>query len=49
MATETEELIGAYILDGVGGGRKVGWDEINSWVPEQGILWMHLNYKNPNI
>lgn len=49
MATETEELIGAYILDGVGGGRKVGWEEINSWLPEQGILWMHLNYKNPNI
>jgi zinc transporter len=42
-------LILAYILDGVGGGRKVGWDEINAWKPEQGVLWVHLNYSIPDV
>lgn len=49
MTFDNEELIGAYILDGSGGGRRVGWDEINSWMPEQGVLWMHLNYNSPKI
>ena len=44
MAAEGDGLVLAYILDGKGGGRKVGWDEIASWKPKQGILWMHLNY-----
>ena len=42
-------LILAYILDGAGGGRKVGWEEINSWQPEQGVLWVHLNYSVPEV
>jgi len=44
MAENDSGLIMAYILDGKGGGRKVGWDGIDSWKPEQGILWIHLNY-----
>src|SRR3990167_8024898 len=39
-----ESLIAAFILDGKGGGRKISWDEVNKWTPEQGILWIHLNY-----
>ena len=46
MTTENEGLILAYILDGTGGGKKVGWDEINNWQPEQGILWMHIDYSS---
>ncbi|MBF0309115.1 MAG: hypothetical protein HQL56_06280 [Magnetococcales bacterium] len=30
----------AYILDGKGGGREVGWKEVADWKPEQGILWL---------
>jgi zinc transporter len=46
MITENEGLILAYILDGTGGGKKVEWGEINNWQPEQGILWMHIDYSN---
>ena len=37
-------LITAYILDGQGSGRKISWNEINTWQPDQGVLWVHLNY-----
>jgi len=47
MAAESDGLILAYLLDGKGGGRKFGWDEIATWKPKQGILWMHLNYSIP--
>ena len=47
---ETDQgLVSAYILDGKGGGRKVGWEEIDSWKPKQGILWIHLNYVNSDV
>ena len=39
-----QSLITAYILDGNHGGRKIGWEEINSWTPAQGVLWIHLNF-----
>lgn len=38
-------LILAYILDGQGGGREVDWDEIDAWNPEQGVLWLNLDYE----
>ena len=37
-------LIHAYLLDGKGGGRRVGMPDIESWSPEQGVLWMHFDY-----
>lgn len=37
-------LVCAYLLDGKGGATAVGWDEIHSWEPEQGVLWVHLDY-----
>ena len=49
MKENNDGLILAYILDGKGGGKKVGWDEINAWQPEQGILWIHLNYSLPDV
>lgn len=39
-------LIVAYILDGKGGGKAIGWDEINNWKEEDGILWVHVDYTN---
>jgi zinc transporter len=47
MTVEDDGLLHAYILDGAGGGRNVGWDEINSWQPDQGLIWIHLNYDLP--
>ncbi len=40
---ETDGLLYAFVLDGKGGGRAVGWPEIESWTPDQGILWVHLD------
>ena len=42
-----DALIVAYVLDGKGGGREIGWDEIAQWSPEQGVLWVHLDLTQP--
>lgn len=42
MAAE-DGLICAYLVDGRGGGRELGWPEIRQWRPEQGLLWVHLD------
>lgn len=36
-------LICAYLLDGQGGGRRLDWDAIDRWRPDQGVLWIHLD------
>ena len=40
-------LIAAYILDGKGKGIKIGWEGIRKWTPNQGALWVHLDYTSP--
>lgn len=49
MEVNNDGLVTAYILDGTGGGKQVGWGEISAWKPEQGILWIHLNYSIPKV
>ena len=47
MSEKTENrdgLIHAYLLDGTGGGRRLEMTDIESWTPEQGVLWMHFDY-----
>jgi zinc transporter len=39
-------LICAYLLDGTGSGREVGWDEVRSWKPDTGLIWVHLDRTN---
>jgi zinc transporter len=39
-------LIHAYLFDGAGGGRRLEMADIESWTPEQGVLWMHFDYTN---
>jgi len=41
--TEEQGLVTASILDGRGGGREVGWPEIEAWTPDRGVLWVHLD------
>ena len=41
-------LIHAFILDGKGYATELGWDDINSWEPEQGIIWLHFDYSADN-
>ncbi len=40
----TEGLIKAYLLDGKGGGKTMDWSGIRHWLPEQGVLWVHLDF-----
>ena len=44
MVKNERGLIHAYLLDGTGGGRRLEMPDIESWTPEQGALWMHLDY-----
>jgi len=44
---EDQGLIAAYMLDGKGKGIKIGWEEIRSWTPKRGVLWVHLDYTSP--
>ena len=37
-------LIHAFLFDGTGGGRRLEMADIESWTPEQGVLWVHLDY-----
>jgi zinc transporter len=46
--TEDDGLICAYLLDGRGGGRAVGWTEIASWREQDGLLWVHLDRASPD-
>ena len=36
-------LVAAYVLDGKGGGREIGWADIETWTPGDGPLWVHLH------
>jgi len=36
----------ALLLDGHGGARALGWDEVASWQPESGSLWVHIDFEN---
>jgi zinc transporter len=42
-------LIAAILFDGQGGGRDCTEQEILSWTPDQGTLWLHFNYGRPDI
>lgn len=37
-------LIHAFVFDGTGGAKPVDWPAIKQWQPEQGILWVHMDY-----
>lgn len=45
MNTDSDNgLIAACVLDGAGGGREVGWPEINQWKTSgSDVLWVHLD------
>ena len=43
---EQNGLICAYLLDGKGGGKEVGWEFIRGWSPQDGALWVHLKREN---
>jgi zinc transporter len=40
-------LIYAFVLDGEGGAKRLGWDGVRAWTPGDGTLWLHLDYSDP--
>lgn len=40
-------VIYAYLLDGQGGATALAPEEVAQWTPEQGLLWLHLDYSKP--
>ncbi|MBI2381454.1 MAG: zinc transporter ZntB [Gammaproteobacteria bacterium] len=42
-------LVYALILNGQGGSRQIGWDELKAWRPEQGPLWAHVDRSHPKV
>ncbi len=40
----TEGLVCAYGLDGSGGGKALEWKGVRDWTPDQGLIWIHLDY-----
>jgi len=41
---DNKGLVFALCLDGKGGGRKVSFEDVRRWKPEDGTLWLHLDY-----
>ena len=42
--SEDSGLVFAFCLDGKGGGREVSFENVRQWTPEDGTLWLHLDY-----
>lgn len=42
--TEENGLINAVLLDGKGSGKELNWQQIKQWQPEQGLIWIHLDF-----
>ncbi|MET3999904.1 zinc transporter ZntB [Marinobacterium sp. MBR-109] len=42
--TPARETLHALILDGQGGARSLSSEELERWQPEDGILWLHMDY-----
>jgi zinc transporter len=46
-SVEQQGLVFAYLLDGLGSGRQIGWQEVKAWTADQGAIWIHLNRSDP--
>ncbi len=42
-ADQPDGLLSAFLLDGRGGGKALGWAEIREWKADDGVLWVHLD------
>lgn len=48
-AGSQDGLIFAYVLDGRGGGQALDWTGLEQWRPDDGILWIHLDYTKQKV
>ncbi|MDH3994359.1 MAG: zinc transporter ZntB [Gammaproteobacteria bacterium] len=42
-------LCHAWLLDGEGGGAQLDWDKVEGWQPDQGCLWLHLDFEDREV
>lgn len=49
MVNEDEGLVYAYLFDRRGSAKPLKWTEIDQWTPEQGLLWLHLDYESTKV
>lgn len=47
--TSEDGLIFGCGFDAQGGGRFLGWDEVRRWKPEEGFLWLHVDYEAQEV
>lgn len=48
MISKTEIFESAYLLNGVGGARKVSSLEVSEWTPADGVLWLDCDLTEPS-
>lgn len=41
-------LLHAFVLDGRGGAQRLDWDGVARWRPDDGVLWLALDYTVPD-
>ena len=44
----TSGLRHAFVLDGKGGARALDWAGVDAWTPNDGVLWLGLDYSAPD-
>jgi zinc transporter len=49
MGEKNTGLLHACLLDGKGGGKLLDWQEVSSWTPEDGYLWLHFDFTEPAV
>jgi zinc transporter len=47
--TGEKGLLHCYLLDGKGCGTSLDWTAASAWKPEDGVLWMHLEYSDASV
>lgn len=48
MSDRPSMFLQSFILDGKGGARRIGDDEVRNWTPEGGVLWVHFDIGDPD-
>lgn len=43
---DNDGIVFSNLLDGKATRKSIGWQEVKKWTPEQGVLWLHLDYTN---
>lgn len=49
MTEEDGGLVWAILADTEGEVREVGWEEVEAWDPDQGFLWLHVDYTEDRV